>query len=292
MADYPQLAVAVVPSQTQPPAADPIVFLTGGPGGDAMFASPLPTTVTLNHNRDLILLSQRGTRSSQPALTCPEIDKFFAARVGLVWDADSTGDQYVQAVKACHDRLAPNADFAAFNSTESAYDLADLRAALGINQWDVDAHSYGTDLALIYMRQDPQGIHSVILDGVAPPSIATPGWTWSSVREVFDNMTGVCTAQPACQARYPNLVDTFVKQVDQLEAHPVTTTVHLDNVGDTKVVPDGGTLLNWFTTIATHFPVEFPGDVEALAHGNPQPIAVRYAQSFATPARVGNMGWV
>ncbi len=144
-----QLAVAVVPSQTQPPAADPIVVLMGGPGGDAIVSPPIPTNVTLNHNRDLILMSQRGTRSSQPALTCPEIDKFFAARVGLVWDADSTGDQYVQAAKACHDRLAPNADFAAFNSTESGYDLADLRAALGIEQWDVDGHSYGTELALI-----------------------------------------------------------------------------------------------------------------------------------------------
>ena len=80
-------------------------------------------------------------------------------------------------MKACHDRLSPSADLAAFNSTESAYDLADLRAALGIKQWNVFSHSYGTDLALIYMRQDPQGIRSVILDGLAPPSVASPGWT-------------------------------------------------------------------------------------------------------------------
>ncbi len=131
----------------------------------------------------------------------------------------------------------------------------------------------------------------MVLDGVAPPSVDTPGWTWSNVREVFDNMTSVCTAQPDCQARYPNLVDTFVRQVNQLEAHPATTTVHVDGVGDTKVVLDGGTLLNWFTTVASHFPVEFPADIDALVHGNPQPIAVRYAQSFSDPSGFGNMAW-
>lgn len=285
------LAVAIIPSQSQPPTADPVIFLTGGPGGDAIADPPLPRGVALNHNRDLILLSQRGTRSSQPALTCPEVDRFFATRVGLVWDADSTGDRYVQAVQACHDRLAPQADFTAFNSTESAYDLADLRAALGIKQWDVYSHSYGTDLALIYMREDPQGIHSVILDGVVPPSVASPGWTWSNVREAFDNMTSVCTAQQACQAHYPGLVDTFVRQVGQLEAHPVTTTVNVAGVGDTKVVLDGGTLLNWFTTLATHFPAEFPSDIDALAHGNPQPIAQRYASIWLDPSRFGITAW-
>jgi pimeloyl-ACP methyl ester carboxylesterase len=286
-----RLAVATIPSQTQPTTADPIVFLTGGPGGDVIANPPMPKDVTLNHNRDLILLSQRGTHSSQPALTCPEIDKFFATRVGVAFDAESTGDQYVRAVKACRDRLAGGANLAAFNSTESAYDLADLRAALGIKQWDVYSHSYGTDLALIYMRQDPQGIHSVILDGVAPPSVASPGWTWSNVREAFDNMTSVCTAQQACQARYPDVVDTFVRQVNQLEAHPVTTTVNVAGVGDTKVVLDGGALLNWFTTLATHFPAEFPADVDALLRGNPQPIAERYASIWVDPSKFGIMGW-
>jgi pimeloyl-ACP methyl ester carboxylesterase len=282
-----RLAVAVVPSQTQPPAADPIVFLTGGPGGDAIMDPPIPKGVGLDHNRDLILLSQRGTHSSEPALTCPEVDQFYARRVGLVFDAATTGDQYVQAVKACHDRLSPSADLAAFNSTESAYDLADLRAALGIKQWNVYSHSYGTDLALIYMRQDPQGIRSVILDGLAPPSVASPGWTWSSAREAFDNMTAVCTAQPACQARYPNLAQTFIDQVNRLEAHPITTTVNVPKVGDSKVVLDGGALLNWFTTLGTHFPADFPGELDELAHGNPQRVAQRWAEVRLTPGTEG-----
>jgi pimeloyl-ACP methyl ester carboxylesterase len=124
-----------------------------------------------SHSRDVILMSQRGTHSAQPSLTCPEIDQFFARRLSLVYDAPSTGDEYVKAVKTCHDRLADGTDLSAFNSTESAYDLIDLRNALHVNQWNVFSHSYGTDLALTYARLDPQGMRSLVLDGVTPPSL-------------------------------------------------------------------------------------------------------------------------
>lgn len=287
-----RLPVAIIPSETQPAAADPIVFVFGGPGGDAVLNPPGSEGPSFNHTRDVILMSQRGTHSAQPALTCPEVDQFFARRLGLVYDAPSTGDEYVKAVKVCHDRLAGDADFSAFNSTESAYDLIDLRNALHINQWNVFSHSYGTDLALIYARLDPRGMRSLALDGLTPPSLANPGWTWGSAREAFDNMMSACTAQPACQAHYPNLGDTIVGQLNQLEAHPVTTTVKVEGVGDTKVVIDGGALFStYLVPLGTHFPAEVPAAIDELAHGNPTRIAQRLANAYANPAAVGMMAW-
>src|SRR5689334_16563459 len=64
-----RLTVAVIPAETQPAAADPIVFLGGGPGEDAIMDPPIAEGVGLDRNRDLILLAQRGNHSSQPALT-------------------------------------------------------------------------------------------------------------------------------------------------------------------------------------------------------------------------------
>lgn len=286
-----RLAVAVIPSETQPAAADPIVFITGGPGEDAIADPPIAEGVGLNHNRDLILLSQRGNHSSQPALTCPEIDEFFARRIELNYDAASTGNEYVRAAKTCHDRLAGGADLAAFNSTESAYDLIDLRNALHLNQWNVFSHSYGTDLALIYSRLDAQAIRSLAMDGMTPPSIANPSWTWGSAREAFDNMMSACTVQADCQSRYPNLGDTFVRLVNELEAHPVTTTVNVEGVGDTKVVLDGGALLNWMVPVGTHLPAELPAAIDELAHGNPTRVAKQWAMAWTNPSKVGRMGW-
>jgi pimeloyl-ACP methyl ester carboxylesterase len=177
----------------------------------------------------------------------------------------------------------------AFNTIESAYDLADLRTALGVQQWNVFAHSYGTGLALNYMGRDPSGIRSVVLDGVMPPSHAELGSAWLGARAAFDSMTNACAAQPACQARYPNLAQTFIDQVNQLDAHPVTTTVNVPQVGDTAVVLDGVALMGWLIT-ATHFPTEFPASVDDLAHGNPQRIAELIARAKVNPAHVGVMG--
>jgi pimeloyl-ACP methyl ester carboxylesterase len=274
-----QLAVAIVPSQSPGSHGDPIVFLPGGPGQDAISDIPEITATGLNRDRDLVVMSQRGTLSSPPALTCPEIDRFYQQRIGLRYDAPSTGRLYVQAVAACHDRLtAEGVDLAAYNTTESATDLADLRTALGIREWNVFSHSYGTDLALTYMRRYPQGVRSVTLDGVVPPSVATPGWTWSSVKESFDNMTGACTAQPACRKRYPQLPAEFAHEVNRLEAHPVTTRVTVPGTGPVKVVLDGGALVNWMVR-ASHTPATFPLAVDELAHGNPQLVAEQWAST-------------
>lgn len=274
-----RLAVAIVPSQSPGPHGDPIVFLPGGPGQDAISDIKQITETGLNRDRDLVVMSQRGTLSSPPALTCPEIDRFYQQRIGLPYDAPSTGRLYVQAVSACRGRLAAEGvDLAAYNSTESAADLADLRTALDIPEWNVFSHSYGTELALTYMRRYPQGIRSVTLDGVVPPSVATPGWTWSSVKESFDNITGACAAQPACRTRYPELAAVFTGLVSRLEAHPVTTQVTVPGAGPVTVVLDGGALVNWMVR-ASHTPAEFPMAVDELAHGNPQLVAEQWAST-------------
>jgi pimeloyl-ACP methyl ester carboxylesterase len=256
------------------------VFLPGGPGEDAISDISQLTDAGLNRDRDLVVLSQRGTLSSPPALTCPEIDKFYQRRIGLVYDAPSTGRLYVQAVSACRDRLAAEGvDLAAYNSSESAADLADLRTALGIREWNVFSHSYGTQLALTYMRRYPRGIRSVVIDGVVPPSVATPGWTWSSFKESFDNITGACAAQPACRTRYPELAAVFTGLVSQLEAHPVTTRVTVPGAGPVTVVLDGGALVNWMIR-ASHTPAGFPQAIDELAHGNPRLVAEQWAATL------------
>ncbi|MFF0887108.1 alpha/beta fold hydrolase [Streptomyces sp. NPDC003456] len=275
-----RLAVALVRSASPAPRPDPIVFLTGGPGADALGNIEELTEAGVNRDRDLVVLSQRGTFSSQRPLLCPEIDQFYADRVHLRYDAPSTGDRYAGAAARCHERLtAQGVDPTAYNTSENAADVADLRKALGIREWNVLSHSYGTQLALTYMRMFPQGVRSVTVDGVVPPSEATPGWTWSSMRESFDNIVGACAAQPSCRRRYPDIGATFLRMVGRLEARPVTTYVTVPQVGRVKVVLDGGALLNWMVR-ASHAPADFPLAVDELAHGHPERIAEQWAAAW------------
>jgi pimeloyl-ACP methyl ester carboxylesterase len=133
---------------------------------------------------------------------------------------------------------------------------------------------------------------TLALDGLTPPSLANPGWTWNSARESFDNMMAACTSQPACQARYPGLGDKVIEQINKLEAHPITTTVKVEGVGDTKVVIDGGALFSaYMVPMATHFPADMPAAIDELAQGNPTRIAQRLAHTYANPASVGMMAW-
>ncbi|MFF3070602.1 alpha/beta fold hydrolase [Kitasatospora sp. NPDC057936] len=284
------LGVAIIPAATSRPAPDPIVWLAGGPGDDAVSEIPLALNGGLNRDRDVIFMSQRGTYSADPALTCANIDQFNADSLGLVYGAPSTGRLHVDATRACRDGLAGRgADLSAYNSTESAADYADLREALCIEQWNVFGISYGSDLALLYMRLHPQGIRSVGIDGILPPSLAGGAVTWKAAQEGFDGLFDACAKQRACNDRYPDLKATFERLVVELEARPVTTTVTVPGHPDpVEVVLDGGVLVTWLTA-ASHLAAGVPRSIDELAHGNPQRVAEQWAGGKLSPAAFGRL---
>ncbi|MEU4172257.1 alpha/beta fold hydrolase [Streptomyces sp. NPDC026665] len=278
-----RLAVAIIPAVSPRPSADPVVFMAGGPGGDAFGDMPFVIGAGVNQDRDLIVMTQRGTLYAQPNLACPEIDRFYAEAVGLRYDAPSTGRRLVRATKQCRDRLAgEGVDLSAYNTTENAADFADLRKALGIRRWNVYGYSYGTDLGLTYLRRHPQGIRSLAIDSVVPPQIVSLPWTWDSAQEGINTVFAACAAQPACRHRYPNLSRTLTQQVRRLEAHPLTVTAEPPAGGTpVRVVLDGGALVNLLVANAVPA-VDVPAALDELAHGNPERFA-RARAAGATP---------
>lgn len=165
------IAVATIPSMTQPPKHEPLFYITGGPGSDAMgdveFLVP-----ALNQDQNLIVLSQRGTLDATPSLLCPEIDAFDAKAVSLVYDAPSTGALHVAATKACHDRfLSEGIDLTAYNTLENIEDFIDLRKVLKVPKWSIFGTSYGTYVALLLMRLHPEDLVSVTIDSISPPAL-------------------------------------------------------------------------------------------------------------------------
>jgi pimeloyl-ACP methyl ester carboxylesterase len=286
-----RLAVAIVPARSSTPAPDPIVHLTGGPGGIALVEAQELVDAGFNRDRDLILMDQRGTLFSQPALTCPEIDRFNARAVGLPLDTPATRRLHVAATAACHRRLAAKGiDLGAYNTTENAADFADLRKALGIAEWNVFGVSYGTDLALTLMREHPEGIRTVTIDSVVPPNIVTLSGFWPNARDGFDDLFAACAAQRSCRRRHPGLKATFTRQVRRLEAHPVTTRVApAPGARAVKVTLDGGALANTLvgTTLSTPALADVPDWIDALTTGHPAGAAAARAASVTAPGFVG-----
>lgn len=287
-----RLAVVRIPAVSHDPSRVPVVYLNGGPGSDALGFSGELVDAGLNHHREVIVLAQRGTYGSKPLLPCRPLDNF-RAKVGRRLSAPSTGRGLAAAAARCRARLrARGIDLAAFNTIENAADVADLRQVLKIRSWDVFAHSYGTELGLTYMRLHPAGIHSVVLDGTVPPSVASLGWTWSSFRESFDNIFNACRAQKPCRERYPHIAQTYVRLVNRLAAHPVTTSVWVPGLKRRVTVNlDGDALVNWLTR-QSHFAATVPLEIDELAHGHPRRIALEWAEARATaPAHRGIFGY-
>lgn len=273
-----RLAVAIARTARDPKAADPIVYLAGGPGSPAVASAPLVArawSAFLRH-RDLIVVDQRGTGHSRPALICPEHTNAMG-ELSKAQDAQATRAQAeYDALMQCRERLtASGVRLSAYTTAASAADLRELRLALGYPHWNLLGVSYGTRLALEILRQDPDGIRSAILDSPYPPQVnlftSMPANLDRALRTLF---TG-CSAAPACQQAYPHLETTFYNLVSALDAHPITIRVRDPHGRFVRMRIDGGRLIEvvFRMLYVTDMLPNLPRMIAATAVGSYGPLA-------------------
>lgn len=284
-----RLTVVRVPAAVpHTPPLEPILFIAGGPGNSALLDAHYVTDpgVEVQRDHEVIFMSARGTWGSTPVLTCPEVDDFEKAFPGLTYGSDAAREGRVRAVHECHDRLVAQnegIDLSAYNTTEAATDYAVLRTVLGIKEWHVLGHSYGTYLAQELIRTHPDGIRSVFLEGIAPPAQDSPEyWAWDSFKESLDNIFRACGEQPPCAARYPQLGVQLNELATTLEASPFRTTAKGPNGQPVDVVLDGGALMAALHRSAFN-PTDVPLMIDEAAKGNPQKLAQLWADKSAPP---------
>jgi pimeloyl-ACP methyl ester carboxylesterase len=242
-----ELAVAVFKSTSDTPSPDPMVYLEGGPGGHALQALDLVFQDRFEAflaERDVIIFDQRGVGYSKPSLDCDEYTKLSYDLLDQNISLEESEKLFIDAMLECHDRLAAQGvDFSAYNSIASAADLADLRTALGYEEWNLYGSSYGTRLALTTMRDHPEGIRSVILDStrsLQSSETSTP----ADISRSFDKLFDGCANDPACDKAFPDLRDTFNKLVDKLEQEPITgEATNPLNGQEYDILIDGETLI-------------------------------------------------
>lgn len=220
-----RLPVAIRPATNPGGPDDPLFLAQGGPGGDAfgVFTLLVPPTA-IAAERDLVIFNQRGTQYSEPDLSCSET--FDALPAILAADTDTAEQLINDALQACYDRLvAEGVDISAFNSLQNAADVEAIRRALGYDDYNFYGVSYGTLLGLHLMRQNPDGLRSVILDSVAPTDVNFVSEIAASENRIYDALFAQCQADPTCRAAYPNLEARYVALIEQLDESPVTLTL-------------------------------------------------------------------
>lgn len=209
------IAAYVLPATGPAPAPDPIFYLRGGPGGSGIGAVPTVARLgALRRDRDIVVIDQRGTGFSEPALTCPEIA---AASGPSGVRADAT------AWRACNARLrAEGVDLAAYTTAAAARDLELLRTALGAPAVNLYGTSYGSSVALEMMRAFPRSVRSSVLDGPYPPEVNGLSDDASGLHWLLDIIPAVCGADAACAAAHPDVRGDLVAAVALLDAGPIT----------------------------------------------------------------------
>ena len=152
---------------TNPHPGAPIVYLAGGPGGSGVGTAQgprQPVFLALRAVADVIALDQRGTGLSNHIPPCA------AARPldpGLVLSEATLTAYYRETLRDCLGRWrAAGVAADGYTTAESADDIADLRAALGVPRVDLWAISYGTHLAMAAMRRHPDSIGRVAMASV------------------------------------------------------------------------------------------------------------------------------
>ena len=210
-----RLAVAIIRTTHPTPEPDPVIYLDGGPGGEAIYYLEEWVDFPTLANRDLIILDQRGMGFSEPRLEC-EIELTY----GDTGHLDE--DVLVTETTQCRDRfLNDGIDLAGYTTLENAADLRDLRIALELESWNLFGISYGTRLALVTLREHPEGIRSLILDGVAPAELHIGTLNYVNADDAIDNLFEACASDPSCNANFPDIRTRFYDMIASLNKNPV-----------------------------------------------------------------------
>lgn len=242
-----RLATAVFHSSSDNPAPDPLIYLSGGPGGSNLEDQQNafnPIWAPYLAARDVIIFDQRGSGLSHPSLACVEYQRNYVAE--LRSNPTINAPDPVQAVVDCATRLVgEGVTLSAYTSAANARDVDDLRRALGYDQVNLFGVSYGSRLALTVMRDAPEGVRSVILGATYPPDVNLFTDQAYYVERVFNLLFETCAANPGCAANYPDLEDVFFDLVADLDADPVQlTTIDLKTGDSIDVYVDGNRFIS------------------------------------------------
>jgi len=242
-----KLAVVRVRSNAANPGT-PMMLAVGGPGGNGL---AYPTNIQLISSwlpiladRDIIFFSQRGTYQAQPELDCPDYNRVAYEAALNNWSDEARQAQLVATMQACvDDAVSQGIDLSAYNSVENAADIDSIRQTLGYDQIILYGQSYGTLLSQFVMRNHPEILESVMIDGIlAAPYVTEAEYT--SQRAAFGRIFAACAADAACAAEYPDAEAVLAEVYATLEANPQPVDVALPNGQPATVTVDGSLAMN------------------------------------------------
>ena len=225
-----KVRIAVVIARATEPnhAAEPMLYLHGGPGIATLDVVPRAlkgkSWPLFRRQHDLIFFDQRGTGRSTPAI-CAKFNK----AVGSLAESGVAGRTksrlQLAAASECPGELqAFGVDPASYSATAIAADAEMLREALGVDRWNLFATSFGSLPAAELVRRWPTTVRSLILDSAYPPNSANNAEQISASAASFRAFQRRCDAIPECRSEFPNLRGLAARIIARLDQSPIAAT--------------------------------------------------------------------
>ncbi len=185
-------------------AAEPVIWLEGGPGGTNFTYSP-PTWLLEKHA--VLIVGYRGVDGSV-VLSCPEIAARMKAHLGRDLWSDQASVELAAASTQCAARLqAAGVDLSGYAIPAVVKDMEAARTALGYGRVDLLSVSYGTRVAQIYAYMHPESIHRSAMIG-----LNTPGhflYDPAVLDKMIGHLSELCAKDAVCASRTSDLAQTM-----------------------------------------------------------------------------------
>lgn len=231
-----RLPVITVKARSGQRSAQPVVFLSGGPGDSSYLATrneALYWQELANiwfDDRDLIVIELRGSYKSQPSLMCPKLnDPVIWA--GL-WPQDGeppdATTRFYKLRNACLKRLTDNnVALHTVNRHQVARDIKELAKQQGNSKIALLGISYGTTYAMTVMQDYPELVSAVILDSVFPPEATRTIRGHLTLQRTIVKYAAACKRDTKCKSSYADFRSAVKRVLTRLNIEPVDIDVQI-----------------------------------------------------------------
>lgn len=227
------LPVVVIRDHSPDHRDDPLVYLSGGPGNSSFLESRnvenwFYWADIANTSRDLVLVDQRGTGRSKPQFHCHAYEQFVRDTLRENMSLRQEHDAGLAVVQQCIGLMrAGGHSLSDYSTTHSARDMNEVMHALDYEEWNVMGGSYGTRLALDWLRLPENGIRAVVLDSVYPVDKGSLA-EWPPLLDAsFEYLWQACSAGKLCDEASGDLEERFWQAMAVLKDKPITLSIPL-----------------------------------------------------------------
>jgi pimeloyl-ACP methyl ester carboxylesterase len=261
------LKIVLIPARQPHPSQGPVFYMAGGPGETATELTGLVMSWGDADEHDVVIVDERGTGDGH-RLDCksPGSDDNLEAYLNGPFDA--------AAARTCREELQKKYDLSQYTTPNFADDIDEIRNAMGYDKININAGSFGTYAAQIYMRRHGEHARAAYLTSLVTLADRVPLYHARSAQEGLDQLFKDCEQDAACHAAYPHLREDFAALLKKTREQEVTTFVRHPVTGArTEIHFSERAFADAIRVMMYHNGRDVPFLIEQAAAGNFSPFA-------------------